>query len=332
MSSFSSDLDDGLSSDSVGAVGLEVLPDSPRSGDGLPVVRKAAFGTDSEEPDWTDDDVAGVKQDKNFAPELYVMDTLLEEEPLKDQPFLLRAGAVVRYIADLAWITFLCACVSIVALVGTRFLFFNTDPSVERWDLGAGEHWKLLIFDGLFIPICLLYGCPAFVLWWQVGWVPSRRQLGMWLVICTIALAVTKILAEFFVQPVLPAAYRIIVGANGVAIVLSFSYFSARTVGKQMGLHKYGRKFAGNLFLLVLASYAYYTVLPRVYFTLSSDLERAVMRVFVHPIVWELTYTIARIVSLTERDIKAGGLMGAPVLVMILQRFVLSRFCGAGFD
>jgi hypothetical protein len=270
---------------------------------------------------------------ENVEARLYVSSDVQAAELAELQaakPFAL-AVAVVRYLVDLLWVTFCCISVTCIWFVVLRFTIFSGDMTVHRRERDLAWQFASVTYTSAWIGFISMYGSPAVLIWWHVGWKASRRYIQWWGLIGAIYFLATRLVLYFFVQMNLPQDHplpRYLTSLTSVLFLVVWVLWTTGKIQKQNNLPRFRVKLFLSLLLLLVVGVMYFQLLPPLYFNLTDDWQRALMRVFFHPILFELAYTVQRIVGLSLSELSPSAVHALPAITLTLSslygRFLIS--------
>jgi hypothetical protein len=221
-----------------------------------------------------------------------------------------KALTIIRYLVDMFRVSLACVTVVVGMLVIIRLTAYREKVSPDLSSDAPFVYGAAVFLDLFLVAFLLQVGTVALVLWYQLSWKRSRRRL----LICA-ALGVVGVVAQRLIRwYLIPSAVVIFVGA--VFVVFPMIFFVGKGAEKDLGMKNYASKSTLATALLFASVSLYFLLIDRI-LSYKEDWQRALLRLFVHPILWELAYFASRVVALSQHDLPPAALMAIPTYVFL---------------
>jgi hypothetical protein len=216
---------------------------------------------------------------------------------------------VLRYLVDLSVIIYACALVVGGFLALLKVTVYTGDLANFDRERVPGEQVLLFGYNNVLVGWLLNSGAISLVMWYQTDWRSSWRRLAI-AGTCTMVLTIALWLVREFLLP-----SNIVTLLMSVVCVVGLTLFVARHLNRQQRLVHYQWKTLLSIVMIIVAVSVYYLAFATLY-SFEEDWQRALVRLFLHPIVWELAYSSARMVALTQADLRPNSLMATPAIIL----------------
>jgi hypothetical protein len=294
-----SDGSDGAQSGS----GSSSSESSTRSGD---IGSDSSTGKAQEKhtSDTASQSTGGVSQELDTDFDVVFSEMLEDGGSLREKSILARTTAVVRYLVDLLWVTLWCSVAVVGALLLLAEFVYVGDPSEFRTERGilSGEWWPLFMVDEVFLTFAMMVGLPGSAMWWQIGWKSGHTVFLVYVGVSIFYYVVTSAAKEAMWTIVDKELMQLIT----LVVILVYAYPSlnvaALRLEKNLDLPKYRRAVMLSFFALSVSVGLYFAVVPPLFLAMKEDWERALLRVLLHPLLWEISLNVLRLVATTQLD------------------------------
>jgi hypothetical protein len=128
--------------------------------------------------------------------------------------------------------------------------------------------------------------------------------------------------ADFFILAA--AGYQVVRVLASLTTIIFMTIFLSVVTGKiqrEHGLKRLRFYTLAGVALWFVIGFVYFTFLPPIYFSILEDWQRGILRVLVHPLLFEIAATAARNVARLQSNLPSSALFVWPGMVLVLGRY-----------
>jgi hypothetical protein len=253
--------------------------------------------TDTAEEAAFDVDVELEGPPARFHSDMFKAEHLLGDvDSIRELSFIERGKAVARYNVDLFWATLWCTFGAIAVLCFIRFAVYRDN---KLWQDRSGrdpeEYWPLMLWDGTVLATIVSVLIVSNSLWWQFGWPATKKIVLVGTVVSVVFFTPMTVLLDLYVTPAGGTDLGLFLEALGVIVALCvFLFWATGRLQKTQSIRYLRRKVFFAVLLWVLVMFVYFSFLPPIYLAVDQDWQRALLRILLHPLLFESAASIAR--------------------------------------
>jgi hypothetical protein len=218
-----------------------------------------------------------------------------EEEKPRKPPSL----AILRFLVDLLWVTLLMAGASVLVCAVLRFSVYAGDLTIPLSERSEANFWGIVLFQWIRTWLVMVV-VPFLCIWHQYGWSAVKKQFLIWGSLGLIYFLGLRVAIAIGARDGLipDSLTSVIVALTSVVFALVQLWFVLGAIQKSIGWSGIRPRLLAGIFMWALVNSLYFVVLPPIWLAARHDWERVLIRLLVHPILWELNFSSARMLSL----------------------------------
>jgi hypothetical protein len=218
-----------------------------------------------------------------------------------------------------------------------RFTTYSGDLKVHRDDpeRSQANQWGIAA-QWILLGVLAMFGIPALAMWWHLSW---RSVRNVFLIAGPVSVAYMSALfisldQTLWRNPDRRNLFDPAFSLLAVSFAATWLFFACRYLERKLGLTSLRKVHIGSISLLLIAGLIYYNLLPPLFLSLEEDWQKALVRIFLHPLIFETCYATTRLVALSVTELPPGASLAWPTMIVglgsLFGRFLISSLGSTG--
>jgi hypothetical protein len=175
-----------------------------------------------------------------------------------------------------------------------------------------------------------MFGLPALAMWWHLSWSAVRKVFSIAAPVAIVYMATLYISLDqtLWRNPDRQRFFGPVFSLLAVTFCMTWLFLACRHLERTLGLSSLRKVHMSSIIFLLVAALIYYNILPPLFLGFEEDWQKALLRIFLHPLIFETCYAITRLLALSVTELPPGAALAWPTMIVVLGslfgRFLIS--------